>query len=116
MNKQLRVHTGRRREAIDLLRSLTTGAVLAGTAGTVGFGILAAATFTGKSTTAATSNGSQSVVDQRQTTGGTSTTRNGSTGTVSDPQTGVTSQGLSAVPTPRPTSGRQSHASTGGSG
>ncbi len=117
MDKQLRAHTGRRREALDLLRSLTTGAVVAGAAGTVGFGALAAATFTGKATTPVATTDAQSIPYQRETTSGTDSNENRSGGTVSDPRTSVTGQqGFGTAPTPRPASGHQGHAATGGSG
>jgi hypothetical protein len=47
MKHDIRVHASRRRRAIDRLAALTTGAAVAGFAGTAGFGILAAATWSG---------------------------------------------------------------------
>lgn len=52
MNNDPRPHIHRRGHAIDRLRSLTTGAAIAGLAGTAGFGVLAAATWSGTATAA----------------------------------------------------------------
>ncbi|HLO34835.1 MAG TPA: hypothetical protein VK194_02075, partial [Candidatus Deferrimicrobium sp.] len=52
MNHDPRPHIHRRRRAIDRLRTLTTGAAVAGLAGTAGFGVLAAATWSGNATVA----------------------------------------------------------------
>jgi hypothetical protein len=47
MKSDLRPHTRRRRHAIGRLRSLSTGAAVAGIAGTAGFGVMAAMTWSG---------------------------------------------------------------------
>jgi hypothetical protein len=47
MNHDPRPHVHRRRRAIERLRSLTTGTAVAGLAGVAGFGVLAAATWSG---------------------------------------------------------------------
>ena len=111
MNKHLRSHVGRRREAIDRLQSLTTGAIVAGTAGTIGFGFLAAATFTGNSTTQAATDDNQPSTIQSQSGSGRSGTNRDQTN-ATNPSVG----GLRTAPTPRPVAGRQGHAATGGSG
>jgi hypothetical protein len=48
MTSDPRIHVGRRSRAIDRLRTMTTGAAVAGVAGTAAFGILAAATWSGE--------------------------------------------------------------------
>jgi hypothetical protein len=111
MNEHLREQTGRRREAIDRLRSLTTGAVVAGAAGTIGFGFLAAATFRGNSTAAdATSPGSDDATTPPAVLPGS--VPNQRNGGITNPGT----NGLGAAPTPRPAGRHQGHAATGGSG
>ena len=113
MNKHLRSHDGRRRDAIDRLQSLTAGAIVAGTAGTIGFGFLAAATFTGNSTTqAATDDNQPSTIQSQSGSGRSGTTRD------QNPATNPGYGGLAPAPapTPRPAGGRQGHAATGGSG
>jgi hypothetical protein len=109
MNKHLRADTSRRRDAIDRLRSLTTGAVFAGAAGTVGFGLLAAATFRGTTSTEAATTGETQAPTTRSEEGGTGSTRNQANGNATIP-------GLGTAPTPRPTATHKSHAATGGSG
>jgi hypothetical protein len=47
MKHDIRLHASRRRRAIDRLQALTAGAAVAGLAGTAGFGVLAAATWSG---------------------------------------------------------------------
>ena len=98
MNTDLRAHLGRRRKAIARLRTLTTGVVVAGAAGTVGFGLLAAATFTGKSSAQATTTEDQPV-DELQA-----------------PRTEASDPVFAPAPTPRPARNHQGHAATGGSG
>lgn len=51
-------HVHRRGRAIDRLRSVTAGAAVAGIAGTVGFGALAAATWSGDPTATSAAGGS----------------------------------------------------------
>ena len=109
MNQDPRPHIRRRGHAIDRLRSITTGAAIAGLAGTAGFGILAAATWSGDATAANAAGGST-------TTDGT----NGTSGTSgSNRATAVPNAGGAAprpAATPRVQRGYGSgHASTGGS-
>jgi hypothetical protein len=114
MNQDPRPHIRRRSHAIDRLRSLTTGAAIAGLAGTAGFGVLAAATWSGDATAANAAGGSTTTNGTTGTngTGGTSGT-NRTTGIA--PKTGGTAQ-QPTVTTPRVQRGSGSgHASTGGS-
>jgi len=111
MNKHLRVHVGRRRQAIDRLQTLTTGAVVAGVAGTLGFGVLAAATFTGKSSVqAATSDETQPPTAPFESGSGPGANQDNGNAAVPTPRA------LAVTPTPRPTRAPKPHAATGGSG
>ena len=117
-------HIRRRRRAIDRLRTLTTGAAVAGLAGTAGFGVLAAATWSGTpgATTAADAGGDASA----PTSGGGGSNQapagGGSTGSGtapgglfgSTPNSGGTVPGITRVRPVQPGSGR-SHATSGGS-
>ncbi|HEX3428250.1 MAG TPA: hypothetical protein VHS36_05535 [Candidatus Limnocylindrales bacterium] len=125
MSTHLRHHVGRRRQAIGRLQTLTTGAVVAGVAGTVGFGVLAAATFTGNSSvqTAMTDDRPAPTAssDGGSTTAGS--TIGGSQDGSSTPAPTPTAlgaapapQAVAANPTPRPTRAPRTHAATGGSG
>jgi len=108
MNKHLRLHAIRRRDAIDRLRSLTTGAIVAGTAGTIGFGALAAATYSGTTVGGATNGDQPGAISD----GGNSGSGNVDPGGATTPGNG----GLRAAPTPRPAPTHHSHVVTGGSG
>jgi hypothetical protein len=57
MTPDPRNHVQRRGRAIERLRSLTTAVAVAGLAGTAGFGVLAAATWSGNDTTPAAADG-----------------------------------------------------------
>jgi hypothetical protein len=103
MNTHLRAHVGRRRAAIDRLRTLTTGAVVAGVAGTVGFGILAAATFRGNSSVDAAE--PQVAAPEEPTVDATPAA----------PRVGTAPE-FAPAPTPRAARTHQGHAATGGSG
>ena len=109
MNKHLRLHTIRRHDAIDRLRALTTVAIVAGTAGTIGFGALAAATYSGTTTAGSATNDDQpgTISD-----GGNSGSGNVNPGSATTPGYA----GLRAAPTPRPAPTHHSHVVTGGSG
>ena len=120
MNHDPRPHIHRRRRAIGRLRSFTTGAAVAGFAGTAGFGILAAASWSGTpgavGADGATTDGTTGITGSTGITGGT----NGSSGITRiaptrTPSTGGTALGPT-VTTPRVqrVSGG-GHASTGGS-
>jgi hypothetical protein len=113
MNQDPRPHIRRRGHAIDRLRSVTTGAAIAGLAGTAGFGLLAAVTWSGDATAANAAGGST-------TTNGTTST-NGTGGTSGTNRAGIAPNtgGAAQQPTtatPRVQRGSGSgHASTGGS-
>jgi hypothetical protein len=107
MNRATRHHVDRRSLALERLESITVGAAIAGVAGTLGFGTLAAVTFSG------TANAADRQSDQNLTT---------------DPGSGSNDDGLTprtnddggspffqVQPAPRTSAGR-GHASTGGSG
>jgi hypothetical protein len=117
MKHDPRPHIHRRGNAIDRLRSLTTGAAIAGFAGTAGFGVLAAATWSGTATAAnqtdgATSNDTTGVnaATGVNGTGGTS----GTNRTRTVPNTGTNQQPTTTVPRVQRSNGT-GHASTGGS-
>ena len=94
------------------LSRITTATAVAGTFATVGFGGLAAITYSGTSspadTTDQTTDGSQSTDTQALTSPGT-------TKATSAPNSATTTQQAPTVRLPTTTRGR-SHASTGGSG
>jgi len=122
MKHDPRPHIRRRGHAIDRLRNLTTGAALAGLAGTAGFGLLAAASWSGTATTANTLDGSTTTNDTTGgasgTTGGTNGTTGGANPTNPTPRATVApnSGGSTQQTTPRVQRGSGSgHASTGGS-
>jgi hypothetical protein len=98
MNTDLRAHVGRRRKAIDRLGTVTTAVVVAGAAGTVGIGLHAAATFSGKAAAQAATTEDQPVDDLQA------------------PPTDASDPVFAPAPTPRPARNHQGHAATGGSG
>jgi hypothetical protein len=108
----LRADVSRRAHAIDRLRSVTTGVVVAGVAGMIGFGVLAAATFSGKSSAQAATNDDDSPPSTDQYGSGSGTSRDQGNGNVVAPTPGS----LGTAPTPRPTRTPRPHAATGGSG
>ena len=75
MKTDVRLHASRRSRALDRLQALTTGAAVAGLAGTAGFGILAAATWSGTPTT--TNNAANFGTTGSTTTGSTRSSRVG---------------------------------------
>jgi hypothetical protein len=115
-------HIHRRRRAIDRLRALTTGAAVAGLAGTAGFGAVAAASWSGQP-------GAQSATDVG-TGSSAGSTNNGSANQRTDdnPSTNFvapgdifgsvpnqgTAGGTTRVRPAQPSTGR-SHATSGGS-
>jgi hypothetical protein len=119
-------HIRRRRGAIDRLRTLTTGAALAGIAGTAGFGALAAATWSGAPgvTSAVDVAGAPDGVSRTSGSGpgpilnsGGSTDDDGArSGDVfgSVPNAGAALPGTTRIRPAKPGSGR-SHATSGGS-
>ena len=118
MNHDPRPHIHRRGDAIDRLRSLTAGAAVAGLAGTAGFGVLAAASWSGNATTAnaaggtTTTDGGVGSNGSNGTAGGSGTS--GSRGTNVAPNSGGTAPQATARPRVQRVSG-SGHASTGGS-
>lgn len=110
MTHDPRPHIHRRRHAIGRLRSLTAGAAVAGIAGTAGFGVLAAATWSGTA-----------IADAAQAPA--TTTTDDSNDQVAPqvirpqviPDTGGTVQQPVAAPRVKRGAG-SGHASTGGSG
>ena len=110
MNHDPRPHIRRRGHALGRLRSLTAGATVAGVAGVAGFGVLAAATWSGDANASDASNGASTITT---TNTGSGTAGQGAARTnpnrVTNPQP--------AVPTtPRVQRGTGSgHAATGGS-
>ena len=121
-----RLHVDRRGRAIDRLRGFTTGVAVAGVAGTAGFAILAAATWSGVP-------GARSVQDLPATersgtgAGGASGGSSGSGGTsrqpvapnggLVDPNPAAGgSSGSQGVTRVRPAQPHTGHAATGGSG
>jgi len=113
MNRATRHHVDRRSIALERLDSITAGAALAGVVGTIGFGTLAALTFSGTAT-AATNPAVPDVTIDRS--GSNSGSDDDSTRQVlPDTQQDNGSQNVQVAPAPRSASGR-GHASTGGSG
>jgi hypothetical protein len=125
------VHAHRRRRALDRLDGLTTGLTVAGVAGTAGFAILAAVSWSGVpgKTTANDlpavvgnigdgSNGSSSGGSGSGGSGGGAQPVDPNLGLV-DPNAGSGSGGstrVQATPRVRPAQPRSGHATTGGSG
>ena len=129
------VHAHRRRRALDRLEGLTTGLTVMGVAGTAGFAILAAASWSGVPGKT-TANDLPAVVGNiGDGSGGSSSgsSRSGGVGSGSsgggvqpvDPNlgrinpnggTGSGSNGAQATPRVRPAQPRSGHATTGGSG
>jgi len=123
-------HIHRRGRAIDRLRSVTTGAAVAGLAGTVGFGALAAATWSGDpnaTSAAGVTNGVGIDSGSSGTRGGSSNVDDGSGGGADDGGSFFGAEpgdAFGAVPNTRnqnPTfvrpaqPGSRSHATSGGS-
>jgi hypothetical protein len=122
MNRATRQQVTRRSVALNRLESITTGAAIAGVAGTIGFGALAAITFSGTANAANVTDGQsgsnvqidrsgrsddQVIVPAPNTNddGGIAPNTNNDSGT----------QPFVVAPAPQ-TSTRHSHATTGGSG
>jgi hypothetical protein len=110
-----RPHIHRRRHAIDRLRSLTMGAAVAGLAGTAGFGVLAAASWSG--VTKAADDGGAATNGTSGTDGAGGSDSSGTAGTNRvglAPNTGGTALSPTATPRVKRSSG-SGHASSGGS-
>lgn len=113
MNRATRQQVTRRSVALDRLESITTGAAIAGVAGTIGFGALAAITFSGTANAANATDG-QSVPDVQTDRSGPSRD-NVVTPVAPNTNDDNGSQPFVAAPAPQ-TSTRHGHATTGGSG
>jgi hypothetical protein len=102
-------HIRRRRRAIERLRALTTGAAVAGVAGTAGFGVLAAVSWSGDpGATSAIGNDHRTATNQEDDSEGfapTPTRRPSSGGTGSS----------QVLPRIQSAPGGRTHATTGGS-
>jgi hypothetical protein len=120
MEHDPRPHIRRRGHAIDRLRSITTGAAIAGLAGTAGFGLLAARSWSGNPNALNAAGGA--TTEDVGGTNGTSGTpdTNGASGTSGTnrtktvPNTGRAQQPTTTVPRVQRGTG-SGHASTGGS-
>jgi hypothetical protein len=111
MNRATRHHVDRRSSALDRLESITAGAAIAGVAGTIGFGALAALTFSGTTTAAA----EPAAPAQPDVT----IDRSGSDDELTPGQPNNNDDGsqfFQVVPAPRSAAGRGGHAASGGSG
>ena len=100
MNRVTRHHVDRRSVALDRLESITVGAALAGVVGTIGFGTLAACSFSGTASAA-------TVADEPSVDYGV---------TPAQPDDDDNGSQFFQVAPPRSASGRGGHAATGGSG
>jgi len=106
MHTDPRPQIRRRRFAIERLRSLSTSAVIAGIAGTAGFGLMAAMTWSGDP--------NATPLPAAPDTGTTGT--NGATAPQAQPAAPNTGFGQApSVTTPRSNRGTGGHAATGGS-
>jgi hypothetical protein len=123
------VHADRRRRALDRLEGLTTGLAVAGVAGTAGFAILAAATWSGVPGVRNVNDLPAVVGNGGGASGGLSSGGSGSgggsgvqpvepNGGLVDPNGGTSggSSGTQITPRIRPAQPRSGHATTGGSG
>jgi len=102
MNRATRHHVTRRSVALERLETITATAAIAGVAGTIGFGTLAAVTFSG------TANAADELPQQNVTLD-----RGEQSGPSTEHDDG--DQPFLAAPPPQ-TSSRRGHATTGGSG
>jgi len=113
MNRATRQQVTRRSVALDRLESITTGAAIAGVAGTIGFGALAAITFSGTANAANATDGQSRPTVQDDRSGPSRDDVVTPVAPNSNDDNGV--QPFVAAPAPQ-TSSRRSHATTGGSG
>jgi hypothetical protein len=108
-----RVHAGRRSRAIDRLRTMTTGAAVAGVAGTAAFGVLAATTWSGEPG----ATGAAAVGPSPTATAPDDASGRGSSGAEApgnQPEPAAPGGGSTRIRPAQPGSGR-GHATTGGS-
>jgi hypothetical protein len=113
MNRATRHHVDRRSIALERLDSITAGAALAGAVGTIGFGALAAMTFSGTATAATNPAVPDVTINRSGTNSGSDDDSNRQV--LPDIQQDNGSQNVQVAPAPRSATGR-GHASTGGSG
>jgi hypothetical protein len=113
MNRATRHHVDRRSIALERLDSITAGAALAGVVGTIGFGTLAALTFSGTATAATNPAVPDVTIDRSGSNSGSDDDSNRQV--QPDTQQDNGSQNVQVAPAPRSATGR-GHASTGGSG
>jgi hypothetical protein len=117
MEHDPRPHIRRRGHAIDRLRSITTGAAIAGLAGTAGFGLVAARSWSGNPN-ALNAAGGATTGGASGTSGTSGTNRSSGTSgtnrTTIVPNTGGAQQPTTTVPRVQRANG-SGHASTGGS-
>jgi hypothetical protein len=113
MNRATRHHVDRRSIALERLDSITAGAALAGVVGTIGFGTLAALTFSGTATAATNPAVPNVTIDRSGSNSGSDDDSNRQV--QPDTQQDNGSQNVQVAPAPRSATGR-GHASTGGSG
>ena len=110
MNHDQRLHIHRRGRALGRLRSLTAGATVAAAAGVAGFGVLAAATWSGDANATGAASG-----------GSTTTTTNAGTGSIGQGSIRSNSNRVTNAQPALPTTPRvqrasgSGHAATGGS-
>jgi hypothetical protein len=116
MNRATRHHVDRRSVALERLDSITAGAALAGVVGTVGFGVLAAMTFSGTATAATQPAQPDVTIDRSGSNSGSDDTGVQPVQPVQpNTQDDNGTPFLQAAPAPRSAGGR-SHAASGGSG
>ena len=113
MNRVTRHHVDRRSVALERLDSITAGAALAGVVGTVGFGVLAAMTFSGTATAATPPTLPDVTIDRSGSNSGSDDS--GVQPIQPNTQDNNGTPFLQAAPAPRSAGGR-SHAASGGSG
>jgi hypothetical protein len=124
----IRLRANQRERALARLARLTTATAVAGTFATVGFGGLAAATYSGKPTTPVdqtTTDNSGALGQDYSNTDGSTPPNSGTNGTTTDPQSTTTSPSTTSpstttqrIPTVQPPTRTRthSHVVSGGSG
>jgi hypothetical protein len=110
MNRDLRHHASRRERAIEQIGAITTAAAMAGVAGTIGFGVVAAASFSGTTTADAPATDRSGPTDVTPDNSGSQRVSG-----QDDQSQSLGSDDFGVVPAPRSRSGG-GHATTGGSG
>lgn len=118
MNRATRHQVDRRTAALDRLESITAGTALAGVVGTIGFGTLAALTFSGTATAATQQTQPDVTIDRSGSNSGSddNNVQQAQPNVQPNTQDDNGSQFFQVAPAPQTSSGRHSHAATGGSG